>query len=254
MTVLLEREAVHRGNLILVNHEYGYQEHRCQEQASELSALGGDERADFWMTEEAGVSLNRLMAGIDGWKQIAPVSAWRSLREQQELWNQSIEENGMEFTQKYVAFPGHSEHQTGLAIDLGLRGSEIDFIRPDFPYEGVCQRFREAADGCGFVERYPAGREQTTRIGHEPWHFRYVGIPHAAAMARERLVLEEYLALLREYEYGRRFFSVKLGWGEARISYVRAEGAVTRLEVDAGHPFKVSGDNMEGFILTEWRH
>ena len=92
-----------------------------------------------------------------------------------------------------MALPGHSEHQTGLAIDLGLRGPEIDFIRPDFPYEGVCQRFRERAADFGFVERYPAGKEAVIGIAHEPWHFRYVGPSHAREMVHRGLVLEEYL-------------------------------------------------------------
>lgn len=65
--------------------------------------------------------------------------------------------------------------------------------RPAFPYEGVCQMFRERAAEFGFVERYPAGKEPITGIAHEPWHFRYVSPPHARAMVRRGLVLEEYL-------------------------------------------------------------
>lgn len=64
-----------------------------------------------------------------------------------------LQENGTEFTAKFVAMPGHSEHQTGLAIDLGLRQPDIDFIRPAFPYEGICQKFRELAPAFGFIER-----------------------------------------------------------------------------------------------------
>lgn len=158
MKVLLSRQAVHTGNLILVNREYAY-----RQQPSVLSVLGEGavsfcpkESAEFCLEDSAVIALKRLMSKIDGWKHIVPVSAWRSQGEQQEIWDQSLEENGREFTGKYVAVPGHSEHQTGLAIDLGRRQPQIDFIRPDFPYEGICQRFRELAGGCGFVERYPA--------------------------------------------------------------------------------------------------
>ncbi|MFR1232947.1 MAG: D-alanyl-D-alanine carboxypeptidase family protein [Evtepia gabavorous] len=79
------------------------------------------------------------MAAIGGWKEIVPVSGWRALEEQQAIWEDSLAENGLPFTQTYVAYPGHSEHQTGLAIDLGRRSASIDFIRPDFPYTGLCQ-------------------------------------------------------------------------------------------------------------------
>ncbi|MFQ9411875.1 MAG: D-alanyl-D-alanine carboxypeptidase family protein [Evtepia gabavorous] len=61
------------------------------------------------------------MAAIGGWKEIVPVSGWRALEEQQAIWEDSLAENGLPFTQTYVAYPGHSEHQTGLAIDLGRR-------------------------------------------------------------------------------------------------------------------------------------
>lgn len=75
-----------------------------------------------------------------------------------------------------------------------MRGENVDFIRPDFPYEGISQRFRELAPAYGFIERYPAGKERVTGIAHEPWHFRYVGTSHAKSMARQGLCLEEYLA------------------------------------------------------------
>ena len=75
-----------------------------------------------------------------------------------------------------------SEHQTGLAIDLGLASEEIDVIRPNFPYSGVCAAFRKQAADYGFILRYPAGKEAVTGIAYEPWHFRYVGVPHARFM------------------------------------------------------------------------
>ena len=143
---------------------------------------------------EAARQLNRLMDGLDGWRNILPVSDWRSMEEQTALYYQSLQENGREFTEKYVAFPGCSEHQTGLAIDLGLAGPDVDFIRPAFPDEGICRLFRQRMADYGFVERYPAGKEAVTGIAHEPWHFRYVGIFHARRMARRGLTLEEYLS------------------------------------------------------------
>jgi len=153
-------------------------------------------RRDFpgvLLEREAADALSRLMEELDGWKDILPVSGWRSLVEQREIYDASLRENGPAFTKKFVALPGHSEHQTGLAIDLGLRLPEIDLIRPAFPYEGICQRFREAAPAYGFIERYPAGKEAVTGIAHEPWHFRYVGAPHAEIITRRGLTLEEYL-------------------------------------------------------------
>ncbi len=85
------------------------------------------------MEREAAQALFGLMEQLDGWRQIVPVSGWRSLEEQKAIYEQSLRDHGQEFTEQFVALPGHSEHQTGLAIDLGLRQPEIDFIRPSFP-------------------------------------------------------------------------------------------------------------------------
>lgn len=172
-------------SLILINAQFGLSEDAPMES---LVLVQGR----VLMEREAARQLNLLMEAVDGWRYITPVSGWRSMADQTELYNSSLRENGLEFTQKFVAKPGHSEHQTGLAIDLGLTQEEIDFICPDFPYHGICQTVRERAADFGFVERYPAGKEAITGIAHEPWHFRYVGTPHAAMMKERGWTLEEY--------------------------------------------------------------
>lgn len=176
--------------LKLVNRDYAIEKNIAEE---ELRPVGG---TDVLLERQAAYALEQLMERINGWRWIVPVSGWRSQREQQQIWDDSLRENGLEFTKTYVALPGHSEHQSGLAIDLGARGDTIDFIRPDFPYGGICGVFRALAPDYGFIERYPRGKEALTGIGHEPWHFRYVGTPHARIMTAHGLVLEEYAAML----------------------------------------------------------
>lgn len=129
-------------------------------------------------------------------RQILPVSGYRPHAEQQQIWDETLRDKGAAFTHTYVALPGCSEHETGLAIDLALNRPPVDFIRPHFPRRGCCGQFRRRAAEYGFIERYPAGKQQVTGIGAEPWHFRYVGAPHAAAIASRGLALEEYLQLL----------------------------------------------------------
>lgn len=166
--------------------------------------MGGEE---ILYERTAAGALKNLIHEIGGAGQIVPVSAWRSMAEQQKIWDDSLAENGLEFTQNYVAVPGHSEHQTGLAIDLALNKPEIDFIRPDFPYEGICQTFRQRAAAHGFVERYQEGKQAITGIEHEPWHFRYVGTPHAEIMTQMGMALEEYLAFLKSTAMERNLIS-----------------------------------------------
>ena len=123
-------------DLMLVN-----QEHPISWNPQSLVLVGGR----VLMDERAASALNRLMEELDGWRFITAVSGWRSQEEQHEIYIRSLWENGEEFTKQFVARPGHSEHQTGLAIDLGLTQPNIDFLRPYFPYEGICQTFRERA-------------------------------------------------------------------------------------------------------------
>ncbi len=104
------------------------------------------------------------------------------------------------------------------------------------------------------MERYPAGKEEITGIGHEPWHFRYVGVPHASIMADRGFTLEEYTDFIRQYPYGRRPYFLRRGSQEIFISYLEAASCgCTELGISGDLPYSVSGNNIDGFILTEWR-
>ena len=148
-----------------------------------------------------------------------------------------------------MALPGCSEHQTGLAIDLGLAADEIDFIRPDFPADGVCGAFRRRAADFGFVLRYPAGKEAVTGIAHEPWHFRYVGVPHARLMTEMGLTLEEYVAWLREC-HSQAPLRRRLGLYEFSVQY---HSGTTQPVLPAYGYSQRSRDNCGGWIVTTWR-
>lgn len=175
--------------LILVNAEHPLKSTELTDLVSVCA-----EYPDILIRREAQSALSALLLAIGSGDQIVPVSGYRSRAEQVEIYESSLKENGLEFTRKYVALPGCSEHETGLAIDLALNEGEIDFICPDFPYDGICGDFRKAAADFGFIERYPKGKESVTGIGHEPWHFRYVGCPHARTITELALTLEEYIS------------------------------------------------------------
>ncbi|MCI8466134.1 MAG: M15 family metallopeptidase [Lachnospiraceae bacterium] len=251
----LSPEQVHSGSLILVNRDYDY-----KEPSFALNGNAGTEALSLLdghpvlLKRRAAVLFTGLMDEIGGWPQIVPVSGYRTLKEQTDIWNRSLAEYGQAFTKAYVALPGHSEHQTGLAIDLGIKKKEIDFLRPDFPDSGICRMFKKKAPQYGFIHRYPSGRENITGINHEPWHFRYVGTPHGEIMEREGLTLEEYIFFLRDFPHGKRPYLFTQGKRPIAVSWLKArrnEG--TWLSVDDGLPYSVSGDNVDGFIITEWR-
>lgn len=221
--------------------------------ASAMEAVPtGVRQAPILLKRRAAVLLTELLKKIGASDEIALVSGWRSWQEQQGIWDDSIAESGLEFTRKYVAVPGHSEHQTGLAIDLGQNEEEIDFICPRFPYDGICGSFRKFAASYGFVERYPEGKERVTGIGHEPWHFRYVGVPHAFIMVEEGLTLEEYVEFLHQYPFGRPYHYRHNGLAVS-VSWLEAAEDEMAVSLPEQYPCSLSGNNVDGFIMTEWR-
>lgn len=237
------RGGIHNGLLILVNAEHPIQH---MERPALAPAVPG---SDILLDTRAAAMLSGVISRIGAAGEIVPVSGWRSEAEQREIWDGSMRESGEEFTRKYVALPGCSEHQTGLAIDLALRADNIDFIRPEFPYDGVCGRFRALAADYGFVERYQSGKERVTGIAAEPWHFRYVGRPHARIMCEMGLCLEEYVEYLRAYPYPERLLEVRGEVYEAEVGFAGARDALGLPDA----PYQVSGNNVDGYIYTLWR-
>ncbi len=237
----LEREAVYRGDLLLVNADYP-----LKAGAEEALVCVDPRFPEITLRREAAVALQNALRAIGAGDAIVPVSGARSLAEQTEIYESSLRENGADFTRKYVALPDHSEHQTGLAIDLGLAQEKIDFIRPEFPYDGICGEFRSVASAYGFIERYARNKEKITGIAHEPWHFRYVGAPHARLIREMRMALEEYIAHIK-------VFSAEYPLAadmETDVFFVRAEPDGTRIEIPDGAQYHISGNNVDGFIVT----
>jgi D-alanyl-D-alanine dipeptidase/carboxypeptidase len=207
---------------------------------------------DVLLESKTLASLLHLLKLIGCSNEIVPVSGYRSRNEQEQIYNQSLLENGTVFTERYVALPDRSEHQTGLAIDLARNANEIDFIRPDFPYTGIYGTFRKNAVKYGFIERYQKDKESITGISYEPWHFRYVGYPHSQIMQDNNLSLEEYILFIKDYLYGEKHFRIQEMSREIEVSYIPVGFDTTTVEVPENNCFQISGNNVDGFVITIW--
>jgi len=247
-TIELEEEKIYCGTLLLVNLDYPLRN------TSTKNLIPADVRfPDILMERDAANVLQFILGKISAGNTIVPVSGYRSPEEQTAIYNGSLKENGEDFTRKYVALPNHSEHQTGLAIDLGLNKKDIDFIRPDFPYKGICDKFRRTAPGYGFIERYPKDKEKITGISHEPWHFRYVGYPHSKIIKDNGFSLEEYTEFIKAYRDDCRFVYHRAFGAEAEIYYVPAIDHNSLVVIPENCIYQISGNNIDGFIVTVWR-
>lgn len=145
------------------------------------------------MRKEAAGALEKLVAAAkkDGiW--LAGVSGFRSQATQKSLFERYVKKDGEEAARKYSAVPGHSEHQTGLAMDVS--GSDGKCAASDcFAGTKEANWLDAHAPDYGFIIRYPKGKEEITGYQYEPWHLRYVGIETAKEIHEKGITLEEYM-------------------------------------------------------------
>ncbi len=231
--ISLSKEDIYKGNLLLVNQDYFLHEDLNRKLVKCLDSL------DVLLDKEVNKYLQLALKKIKAKGKITFVSGFRLREEQEKIYADSLRESGEEFTKKYVALPGASEHETGLAIDLGLTMDKIDFIRPLFPHMGICEEFRKVASQYGFIERYKKDKEKITKINAEEWHFRYVGYPHAKIIEQNNFCLEEYIEFLKKG---------KFSFDEYEIEYIPYENK--KLVIELGKDDTISGNNCDGYIVT----
>lgn len=121
------------------------------------------------------------------------VSGFRSYDYQAGLYNNYVARDGQAAADRYSAEPGHSEHQTGLAIDVGSYDSAV-LLQTSFEYTPEFQWLKDVAHEYGFIIRYMKDKEHITGYMYEPWHLRYVG-NKAPDIYESGLTLEEYFEI-----------------------------------------------------------
>ena len=119
-------------------------------------------------------------------------SGFRSYDYQNTLYNNYVARDGQAAADTYSARPGHSEHQTGLALDINSTDGSMATSAEGLWLAEHCAEY-------GFVIRYPKGKEQITGYMYEPWHIRYLGTELAAELTENGLTVEEYFGLTSEY-------------------------------------------------------
>lgn len=151
--------------------------------------------------EMYGALRDMLTAGSTDGREFVVASGYRDTALQQKLLLEDVEASmqseGLTWQQAYeketreTMPPGHSEHETGLAVDI----VSLDYQVLDGEQENTKENrwLRENCSEYGFILRYPMGKEDITDVDYEPWHFRYVGVEAAKEITQAGITLEEYL-------------------------------------------------------------
>lgn len=151
------------------------------------------------MMTEAQANGFKVGAAADG-KTLSVISAYRSYAKQKSNFERALNsylaqgysyDIAYKLTCEYYALPGSSEHQTGLCCDIT---TQVGDLNDDFANTDIAVWLAENAHRFGFILRYPKGREDSTGINFEPWHFRYVGRKYATEIYESGQTLEEYMS------------------------------------------------------------
>jgi D-alanyl-D-alanine carboxypeptidase len=238
LTINVAKNQIYQGNLVLINKEYPVHKEAIKPdvvnlfQHKELVKGFGLLDNTIRLSQSVVQSFSTMVeaAGKEGVRHFLISSGYRDTKEQALLYK--------EMGADYALPAGHSEHNLGLSLDIGSSQMAMNQAPEGKWLEENAWKF-------GFILRYPKDKTDITGIQYEPWHFRYVGLPHSVIMQRKNLSLEQYLDFLKE----KKTVSTTADGKKYEISYYPVSRNTT-IHVPSNSHFEMSGNNMDGVIVT----
>ncbi|MDQ0900102.1 D-alanyl-D-alanine carboxypeptidase family protein [Paenibacillus sp. V4I7] len=232
------KDQIYKGNLLLVNKDHPVPP--SGEESEAVNLFQHKELLNGFIVLDKSIRLSPSLvqkfstmigaAEKDGVSRFLISSGYRDNKEQNKLYQQMGAD--------YALPAGYSEHNLGLSLDIGSTQAEMSQAPEGKWLKKNAWRF-------GFIVRYPADKTAITGIQSEPWHFRYVGLPHSAVMQEKNFVLEEYLDYLKE----NKTITTIVDHQTYKISY-HPLSKNTTIPVPANGRYQLSGNNMDGVIVT----
>lgn len=175
-------------NKILVN-KYYYADNYIPNNLETINtkyALNGMKMVKEAKEAFENLSKNAAKEGLN----IIAMSTYRSYNYQVNLYNRYVKEDGKEKADTYSGRPGHSEHQTGLAVDVYNKKENYTNFEKTKEFNWMMEHAHEY----GFILRFPKDKEKETGYIYESWHYRYVGLDAAKYIKENNISFEEYYA------------------------------------------------------------
>ncbi|OAB36707.1 D-Ala-D-Ala carboxypeptidase VanY [Paenibacillus macquariensis subsp. defensor] len=231
-------DQIYQGDLLLVNKQYPV--HPAGVTSDVVNLFQNKELVRGYGLLDNTIQLSRRVvqqfkvmidkAARDGVRHFLISSGYRDEEDQNRLYK--------EMGSDYALPAGYSEHNVGLSLDIG--STEKAMNQAD---EG--QWLQKHASTYGFVLRYPKDKSAITGIQYEPWHYRYVGLPHSMIMQEKNFTLEQYLDFLKE----QKTYTTSIDHKEYEISYYPIVNN-TMILMPKDRRYEVSGNNIDGVIVT----
>ncbi len=236
--VSLSNDAIHRGNLILVN-----QEHPCTLKKDELDLQQVSQASDKPDTYEISYPGHTFLNTSALSKFNRLMRAYYSATSNREImFNYGWLEDGKEKC--------NPESATALDVQLHVKRSDggYEYVTNKNPYAWIFEHMASY----GYILRYPDDKADITGQRGGYTAIRYVGVPHAACMKDRGLCLEEYLATLKEaYAFGQGVLEYSTPESTYHIYYFPAsKTGTTEVPVPKTGSYEISGNNIDGFIVT----
>jgi D-alanyl-D-alanine carboxypeptidase len=237
-TITVKKDQIYKGELLLVNKNHPVPPGGEEYEEVNLSQHRELVQGFILLDKTIQLSPSLLMkfstmigdAANDGVNRFIISSGYRDEKKQNELYQQMGAD--------YALPAGYSEHNLGLSLDIGSTQAEMNQAPEGKWLKKNSWRY-------GFILRYPEDKTAITGIHSEPWHFRYVGLPHSAIMQEKNMVLEEYLDFLKE----QKTITTTVNHQTYEIHYYPVSKN-TIIPVPENGRYEISGNNMDGVIVT----
>ncbi|WP_430509339.1 VanY-A/VanY-F/VanY-M family D-Ala-D-Ala carboxypeptidase [Gottfriedia solisilvae] len=231
-------EQIYQGNLLLVNSKIPVHPESIRSDVINLSTHNeltkGFELIDseIYLSEELARRFSELITAAekDGVRNFCITSGFRDFEEQSILYQ--------EMGSAYALPAGYSEHNLGLSLDVGSTQMKMTEAPEGKWIENNAWKY-------GFILRYPRDKTDVTGIQYEPWHIRYVGLPHSSIMKDKNFALEEYLDYLKEEKQ----ITARINRKKYKITYYPIFQS-REINVNDNSYYEISGNNMDGIIVT----
>lgn len=257
--VVKGKETLDKGDLILVNGKHLYREMKNKDVHRQELVNISQHKNDAYKVMDEGLFIskvplehfNAMMEKFEkqtGKHDIIVTSAYRTLSEQIDILKEKTDSYGKDEALDWAMLPGFSEHHTGYAMDISIYTDQGNYIR----YRGQDEYrwINENSYKYGWIRRYSGDKKDITGIANEEWHYRYVGVPHSYIITAKDICLEEYIDYIKEYTAEDKHLKIKCPQGKYEIYFVPSAGDETEIWVPKEKEYSISGNNVDGFIVT----